>query len=130
MDGLSRRSRFEARISTEREFLTVINAVLGDYVPLAGMTHAAIKLWGERVGTKFRARQRAEDHSLDCLRVAPPENPAQALRGDTEHEYVALIAALFYQCCSATEPAVRLVVYRTFHIKVRHFSNDPSQLQV
>jgi hypothetical protein len=49
MDGLSRRSRFETRVRTERDFLAAINRVFGSVGPLAGMTHDAIRCWSQRV---------------------------------------------------------------------------------
>jgi hypothetical protein len=50
MDGLSRRSRFETRVRTERDFLAAINRVFGSVGPLAGMTHEPI-LWRTTVRT-------------------------------------------------------------------------------
>ena len=43
MDGATRRNRFEARVSLERDFLTRVNAAFGDSQPLAGMTWVAIE---------------------------------------------------------------------------------------
>lgn len=48
MDGGIRRTRFEARVSLERDFLTRINTIFGDRRPLAGMTAAAIESWRKR----------------------------------------------------------------------------------
>ncbi|MFC1459290.1 hypothetical protein ACETIH_21800 [Microvirga arabica] len=48
MDGNTRRTRFEARVGLERDFLTKVNAVFGKSVPLAGMTRDAIESWRDR----------------------------------------------------------------------------------
>jgi hypothetical protein len=48
MDIGSRRTRFEARVSLERDFLSRINAVVGQDYPLAGMTGDAIESWRTR----------------------------------------------------------------------------------
>jgi len=48
MDGNTRRTRFEARVSLERDFLTKVNGVFGKSVPLAGMTRDAIDSWRDR----------------------------------------------------------------------------------
>ncbi len=48
VDGNSRRTRFEARVTIEREFLSRVNATFGATVPLAGMTREAIESWATR----------------------------------------------------------------------------------
>jgi hypothetical protein len=48
LDNSNRRTRFETRVSIEREFLTPINAVFGSSAPLAGMTRDAIESWRRR----------------------------------------------------------------------------------
>lgn len=89
MDGLSRRSRFETRIRTERDFLATINRVFGAIAPLAGMTHDAISSWSRRANEAtgadlsvvaallFEASSRADlmaDNSKDVF--DPSERPA------------------------------------------------------
>ena len=53
MDGATRRNRFEARVSLERDFLTRVNAAFGDSQPLAGMTWVAIESWRQRAKAEF-----------------------------------------------------------------------------
>jgi hypothetical protein len=48
MNRTLRRTRFEGRVDLERNFLTKVNAVFGQSVPLAGMTAAAIQSWAIR----------------------------------------------------------------------------------
>jgi hypothetical protein len=48
MDIGSRRTRFEARVSLERDFLTRVNAIYSHSYPLAGMTGDAINSWRTR----------------------------------------------------------------------------------
>lgn len=48
MDVSTRRTRFEARVSLERDFLTKVNAIFGRTIPLAGMTREAIDSWKVR----------------------------------------------------------------------------------
>src|SRR4051794_18229670 len=48
MDGGKRRTRFEARVSLERNFLTLVNQAFGSSEPLAGMTLNAIECWRKR----------------------------------------------------------------------------------
>jgi len=55
MEGRTRRTRFEARVSIERDFLTRVNAAFGDSKPLAGMTSAAIESWRQRSKGEFPA---------------------------------------------------------------------------
>jgi hypothetical protein len=89
MDGQSRRSRFETRVRTERDFLGAINRVFGAIAPLAGMTHDAIGSWSRRaseatgvdltavVAVLFEASSRADlmaDNSKDVFDTA--ERPA------------------------------------------------------
>jgi len=52
VDGSTRRSRFETRISLERDFLTRVNATFGRSAPLAGMTRDAIESWTARAEAK------------------------------------------------------------------------------
>jgi len=53
VDGSTRRTRFEARVSLERDFLSTVNAAFGLSVPLAGMTRDAIESWATRAASKF-----------------------------------------------------------------------------
>jgi hypothetical protein len=55
MNGGTRRTRFEARVSLERDFLTRVNASFGNREPLAGMTAGAIESWRRRAKAKFPA---------------------------------------------------------------------------
>ena len=48
MDGRIRRTRFEARVGIERDFLGEVNLVFGNTTPLAGMTAEAIFSWRDR----------------------------------------------------------------------------------
>ena len=48
MDGGTRRTRFEARVSLERDFLSRVNQAFGGSEPLAGMTFDAIESWCRR----------------------------------------------------------------------------------
>jgi hypothetical protein len=48
MDSGTRRTRFEARVSLERDFLTRVNSIFGRNEPLAGMTKDAIESWCQR----------------------------------------------------------------------------------
>lgn len=96
MDNGTRRSRFEGRVSLEREFLTPVNAVFGSCAPLAGMTRDAIESWRrlallvqptEKVGAVARllleASARAEllaDNSKDVFEPdhrPPPDSLAE-----------------------------------------------------
>lgn len=51
-----RNTRFHARISLEREFLTPVNAAFGAKATLAGMTEKAITSWRERAAGQFDPR--------------------------------------------------------------------------
>lgn len=62
MDNGTRRTRFEARVSLERDFLSRINAVFGQAEPLAGMTLDAIESW--------RQRAKAASPSVDIDRIS------------------------------------------------------------
>lgn len=48
MNNSTRRTRFEARVSLERDFLTRVNSAFGRTEPLAGMTTDAIDSWRQR----------------------------------------------------------------------------------
>ena len=48
MNGNTRRTRFEGRVSLERQFLTPVNVIFGAVAPLAGMTRDAIRSWQTR----------------------------------------------------------------------------------
>lgn len=53
MDGQARRTRFETRISIERDFLGRVNSVFGASAPLAGMTIDAINSWASRASQQW-----------------------------------------------------------------------------
>lgn len=53
MDSGTRRTRFEARVSLERDFLTRVNSVFGENQPLAGMTTDAIESWRQRAKARW-----------------------------------------------------------------------------
>jgi hypothetical protein len=55
VDGSTRRTRFEARVSLERDFLTRVNQAFGGSEPLAGMTLDAIESWRKRAKTVWPA---------------------------------------------------------------------------
>jgi hypothetical protein len=55
VDGSVRRTRFEARVSLERNFLSRLNEKFGNSVPLAGMTRDAIDSWERRATVRFPA---------------------------------------------------------------------------
>ena len=61
MDNATRRTRFEHRISIEREYLGPINLVFGKVAPLAGMTAEAIKSW------RGRARDFCDAGRIDSI---------------------------------------------------------------
>lgn len=54
MDGSTRRTRFETRVTIERDFLTRVNSIFGETAPLAGMTRDAIDSWSLRATEKFQ----------------------------------------------------------------------------
>jgi hypothetical protein len=95
MDAGERRSRFERRVRTEREFLSPVNRVFGDVAPLAGMTHDAIHSWRSRAeravgrdlsgvaGVLIEASARADlmaDNSKDVFE--PTRRPAPDSLGE------------------------------------------------
>jgi len=95
MDAGERRSRFERRVRTEREFLSPVNQVFGDVTPLAGMTHDAIRSWRKRAeravgkdlsgiaGVLVEASSRADlmaDNSRDVFE--PARRPAPDSLGE------------------------------------------------
>lgn len=55
MDGRTRRTRFETRVTLERDFLTRVNNAFGGSEPLAGMTMDAIESWQKRAKAAWPA---------------------------------------------------------------------------
>jgi hypothetical protein len=72
MDGNVRRTRFEARVDVERDFLGTINTVFGSYAPLAGMTMEAIVSW------KVRASDNHNEAKIDGIAKILLEASARA----------------------------------------------------
>lgn len=58
MHAEERRTRFHARIETERAVLGLVNAYFGEANPLAGLTKEAIESWAARAGTEADSRVR------------------------------------------------------------------------
>ena len=81
MDGNVRRTRFEARVGIERDFLGQVNAVFGNSAPLAGMTLEAIGSW------KIRASKNHQEARIEGIaRILLEASARAALLADNSRD--------------------------------------------